>query len=594
MKASDDKRNAARDVASGRSGRTWFVAAAACCVAAMIAGCAAPNSAPSSGAETASVVPAASSSSTAPAAPVRTPWPPVFKPEQMGGTLYRNLTGEPLTLNPLTYKDLYTTYIHDYVFESLFERDPDTLEFRPMLADKWQISPDGLVITFHLDPRAKFSDGTPVTPEDVIFTYETIANKDVDCAGLRSYFEDCKGCEKVDDHTVRFTWKKPYFKSLELSAIVVLPKHVYEFKDPKEFNDLSRKLVGSGPYVFKEWKTGQHIILERNPNYWLYKPAIDSIVFRFILEEQAEVQSMLAGDLDYVSVTPEWWVKLQSQPDVVKRFQWWRYSISADGYNYIGWNNERPPFNDKRVRQAMTQLIWREQLLKHMWYDVGSVATGPFWPRSPQVDPAIKPWPYDRKAALKLLKEAGWEDRNGDGWLRDAAGNKFEFEFRSSANSQLVRDVVRVIQEEFRRAGIDMHVRLFEFAVFMKVLDNRDFDATMLSWGGGDIEDDPYQIWDSKSIGKQGSNHINFRNPEADRLIETARGTVDPVKRNELFREFHRLIHEEQPYTFMVARESLRMLSPRIKGAVLHKLGPDYREWWLAKDAPAGKEAATP
>ena len=195
---------------------------------------------------------------------------------------------------------------------ALIERDPDTLEYKPWLADRWAVSADGLVITFHLDPQAKFSDGTPVTADDVLFTYETMMNPKIDARSTASYFEDCEKCEKVDDSTVRFIWKKPYFLSLEISGgLTVLPKHVYQFKDPKEFNDINDKLIGSGPYVLKEWKTGQHIILERNKNYWNNPPSFDQIVYRFILEEQPSVQALLAGDLDFLAVSPEWWVKLQ-------------------------------------------------------------------------------------------------------------------------------------------------------------------------------------------------------------------------------------------------------------------------------------------
>ena len=175
----------------------------------------------------------------------------------------------------------------------------------------------------------------------------------------------------------------------------------------------------------------------------------------------------------------------------------------------------------------MTHLVWREQILKHMMFGIGKVATGPFWSESPQCDPSIKPWPFDREAARKLLKEAGWWDRNGDGWLENAEGKRFEFEFCSASGDQNTRDEIRVLAEEFRRMGIDMHVRLYEWSVFTVKLDNRDFDCVMLAWGGGGVESDPYQIWHSSQIADQGSNFISFKNAEADRLIEEIRKTLD-------------------------------------------------------------------
>ena len=375
----------------------------------------------------------------------------------------------------------------------------------------------------------------------------------------------------------------------------MLPKHVYKFTDPKEFNDINDTLVGSGPYTFTkgDWKTGQHIILKRNKNYWGNAPAFDDIVYTFTLEEQPAVQAILAGELDFLPVTPEWFMKLRDRKDVQERFQLLRYSSHLSGYSYIGWNNARPPFNDARVRRAMTHLVWRDQILKYMMYDIGSVATGPFWPPSPQYDKSIKPWPFDRDAARRLLKEAGWEDRNGDGWLENAEGKRFEFEFCSASGDQNTRDMVRVIGEEFRRMGIDMHVRLYEWSVFTVKLDNRDLDSVMLAWGGGNVEEDPYQVFHSSQIAGQGSNFVGFRNAEADRLIVAARMTLDENKRNEMYHQLQQLFHREQPYTFMFDRQSLRLVSKRVKGAQVHKMGMFPVEWWIGKEGAAAEPAAT-
>jgi len=514
--------------------------------------------------------------------------PPAFTADQMGGTLRHNFNAEPQTLNPLTSKDVYATIVHDHVFETLIERDPDTLEWRGLLADRWDISPDGLAITFHLDPRAAFADGHALTAKDVLFTFETVRNPGIDCRAAASYLEDCESCEIVDERTVRFLWKKPYFQSLEVSGTFapILPQHIYRFKNPREFNDLNNRLVGSGPYRFVEWKTGQHILLVRNEVYWRRPPAFDRILFRFILEEQAAVQAFLSGDLDDLAVSPEWWVKLQSRPLVRSTFQFWRYMSPGNGYRYIAWNNARPLFADARVRRAMTHLIWREQILKTMAHGIGVVTTGPFWPRSPQVDAAIPPWPFDRREAARLLAEAGWIDRNGDGWLENPKGERFAFEFTAVSGDQMTRDLVRVLREEFRRMGIDMSIRMVEWSVFVTRLDNRDYDAIMLGWTGS-VESDPYQIWHSSQIADRGSNHVGFRSAEADRLIEEARITLDPVRRNDLYHRFQRILHEEQPYTFLWAGESLRLVSPRIQGVRLHTLGLDWREWWAGPDQPA-------
>jgi len=341
--------------------------------------------------------------------------------------------------------------------------------------------------------------------------------------------------------------------------------------------------------VLGEWKSAQYLTLNRNPNYWRRPVAIDRVVYSFIQEERAYVQAFRADQLDMISVSPEWWNNLRETPKDLQQFQYFRYCVPGDGYGFIAWNNTRPPFTDKRVRRAMTQLIWREQILKYILCDIGVVTTGPFWPHGRQADPTIKPWPYDREAAMKLLKEAGWEDRNGDGWLENEKGERFEFELSYPAGSQITRDFVRVVQEEFHRAGIDMSARAYTWAVFTIKLDTKDFDAARLGWIVG-IDDDPYQVWHSSQTENQGSNFVSFKNAEVDRLIETARGTLDTDQRNELYHRLHRILHEEQPYTFLFSGESLRVFSKRIQGVRVHKLGVDWSEWWI--DRSAAKEGA--
>jgi peptide/nickel transport system substrate-binding protein len=142
--------------------------------------------------------------------------------------------------------------------------------------------------------------------------------------------------------------------------------------------------------------------------------------------------------------------------------------------------------------------------------------------------------------------------------------------------------------------GIDMHVRLYEWSIFTVKLDNRDFDVVMLAWGGGGVEEDPYQIFHSSQIANRGSNFISFRSAETDRLIETARMTLDAPKRNALFHRFHRLLHREQPYTFMFDRESLRLVSKRVRGTQVHKMGMFPMEWWIGREGAVPREGRGP
>ena len=544
---------------------------------------------------------------------------PDFTPEQMGGTFRGSLSSEPQNLNPITGKDLYERYVNAHVFQRLCQYNLATGELEGVLAKRWDISDDGLTVTFHLRPEARFSDGHPVTAEDVVFSYKTVMNPQIDARSMASYLSKCERCEALDDHTVRFVWKEKYFKVAESAGNIfsILPKHIYaphvevdpekaEAQGIKHFNDLVQGFIGSGPYVFQSWETGRRVTLVRNETYWGKPRAYDRITYEIIREERAAVQSFLSGDIDYLPITPEWYDKYKDHPGRVGKkpvFEIYRYSSPAGGYSFIGWNyaayetveqpdgtldrvaRPHPLFADPRVRRAMTHLIDRETLLEHLYYDIGQVRTGPFWSQSPQHPPDCEPWPYDRAEARRLLAEAGWKDRDNDGWLEDADGKRFEFEWTIPAGNQQGVDLARLIKEEFRRSGIDVTTRFVDWPVFVRTLDTRDFDAVILAWGGsGALEADPYQIWHSDAIADQGHNFISFRNARADRLIEQARSEMDFTVRMRLFREFHRLLHDLQPYTFFRERDSLRMVRTRLRNVKVHKLGMDPEEWWIPKD----------
>jgi len=538
---------------------------------------------------------------------------PDFTPEQMGGTLRRCFSAEPQNLNPITGKDLYERYVNDHVFQRLLQYNAETGELEGVLAKDWEVSDDGLTVTFHLQPDACFSDGHPVTAEDVVFSYRTVMDPEIDARSMASYLSKCDRCEAVDTHTVRFVWKEKYFKVADSAGNIfsILPKHLYqkhvdvdpekaEAKGVTHFNDLVQDFIGSGPYVFESWETGRRITLVRNGKYWGKPRAYDRITFQIITEEQASVQAFLSGDLDYLPITQEWREKLLDHPERGKAFDIYVYSSPAGGYSYIGWNHavyesvekpdgtiERvehphPIFSDRRVRRAMTHLINRRALLKYLYYDIGGIRTGPFWSQSPQYPPGCEPWPYDRREAMRLLAEAGWKDRDGDGWLENQAGKRFVFEWTMPSGHQQTMDLARIIKEEFRRAGIDVQATFVDWPVFVRTLDTRDFDAVILAWGGsGALEADPYQIWHSDAIADQGHNFISLRNAEADRLIEAARSEMDFDRRMGLFHKFHRLLHDLQPYTFFIERKSLCLVHTRLKNVKVHKLGMDPEEWWI-------------
>ncbi len=505
-------------------------------------------------------------------------------PGDEGDWLVWHLDAEPATLNPITRRDAYAQWVVEgNVFEGLLQYDLDTLELKKSLAADYSVSDDGLEIYYRLRDDVHFSDGHPITADDVIFTYRTIINPGIDCASLANYYQDIKRVEKISDLEVKFYMKKPYFKSLEFTGgMTVLPKHIYEFSDPQEFNNRRSEPVGSGPYVFEKWDVGQQIILRRNENYWGPKPKLKKLVFRIITNEVAALQALRSHQIDLMLATSEQFVELQQDPQFQKEFESISYWDPTRGYSYIGWNYASPFFSDKRVRLAMTHLVDRQAIVTHLAKGLARIVTGPFYLLGPQNNPDIKPWPYDPAEAARLLDEAGWVDTDGDG-LRDKDDVPFRFELMTPSGSDVSEKVAKLLKDDMAKVGIELLIDPYEWSVFEEKLNKRDFDATTLAWGGT-IEDDPYQIWHSSQIKGRGSNRIGFANAEADALIEEARRTLDPNQRNKLFHKFHDILHQEQPYTFMYTTSWKYFLDKRFENVKIHKLGLDQREWYVPKN----------
>ncbi len=492
-----------------------------------------------------------------------------------GDWLIYHLSAEPATLNPITATDAYEGIINNgKIYETLIERNNETLELDPLLAESWEISEDKLTYTFKMREGIKWHDGTPFTSEDVVFSYNTIMNPKVDSPQLRAYYQEIRDVKAIDDLTVEFTYAKPYFLALEFcGGMPIVPKHIFD-KGDFNTNPAGRDPIGTGPYKFVRWTTGRDIVIDKNPDYWGEKPKINKIVFKIITDSTVSFQILKREELDVSGLTPIQWERQTNSPAFNEHYD--KLSYFTPNYSYIGWNSKRPYFADKQVRTALTHLVNRELILDKILYNLGAIVTNPFYINSPEYDKSINPYPYDPQKAEELLKEADWIDHDGDG-IRDKDGVKFAFEFLIPGGSETGEKIATILKEELDNMGIQMDIRKTEWAVFTTRLNERNFDAVTLAWSMG-VESDPYQIWSSTQAEK-GSNFIGFKNKQADKLIEEARTEFDRDKRQELYRKFAEIIHEEQPYTFLFCRKSTVAVNKRFENVVVYPLGIDLLEW---------------
>jgi peptide/nickel transport system substrate-binding protein len=305
-------------------------------------------------------------------------------------------------------------------------------------------------------------------------------------------------------------------------------------------------------------------------------------VFRIIPDYTAALTALKAGDVDLMPrLQPIQYAQQTAGPAFDGQFRKARYSIPQ--YYFIGWNEERPFFRDKRVRQALTMLVDRDAIIQTLRFGLAQREASPVSQGSPLNNPNLQPYPYDPKRAAQLLDEAGWTDHDGDG-IRDKDGVPFKFEFLGQANSPFTTNLMPILKESLRKAGIEMTERVIEFTVLVNSQHDHKYDATASAWVAP-LDADQYQIFHSSSIANRGSNWVSFRNAEADHLLEQARLEFDPEKRKQMMWRWQEIIHEEQPYTFLFYAQEAAAYQKRFQNVewLPNRPGYDLNQWFVPK-----------
>ena len=488
------------------------------------------------------------------------------------------------TITPLVSQDAYASNVQSYVQESLLSRDPDTLEWEGLIARSWEIGEDGLTITFRLRDDVTFSDGRPLTADDIAFTFAFTMNEAIAAPRDRAYLEKIESVEATSALDVVFRFREPYFNALALAGgMAVMPRHFYEpyLDEPATFNESKGLLLGSGPYRLadpKSWTPDLGIVeLERNPRYWgPSAPSFDRVLWKVIENDSARLTTFRNRDIDSYTARPREYQGLLDDAAFREQTRNFEFMNAVAGYSYIGWNQRRGDgptrFADRRVREAMTWLTDRVRIIDEIMLGYAEPAVSPFSPRSPQHDPAIEPRHFDPDRAASLLAEAGYEDRNGDGVLEDEAGAPFEFELVYYQENEDTERMVLFLKDLYARAGVHLKPVPAEWPVMLDLLGRRDFDAITLGWTSG-VETDVYQMFHGSQTEDGGDNFVHFQHAEFDRLVDRARATVREEERMPLWRAVERIFHEEQPYTFLMRRKTLAFVDRRLHNLEVSKLG---------------------
>lgn len=496
---------------------------------------------------------------------------------------------EPPSLNTLTHSDAMAAQLTRHrIYESLVRIDPyDDPGYRivPELAERWEVSEDRRVYTFHLRQGVSFHDGKPLSSRDVVATMDKVMDEGTKAAHVRAYFAELEGYDAPDPATVVFRWKRPYFLALDaVGDLPIQPAHVLQGLTAAQFNEaatnpLNRHPVGTGPWRFGRWEANQRIELLRNDAYWGRQTYLDRVVVRFVKDANVRIQLAERGEVDLVArLLDAHWARTE-QASI--RAAYHRVKTYDASYRWIGWNQAAKPFlEDRRVRTALTHLVDRKQLAEKVFAGLPKLTTCHFYHAGPDCDPAVAPLPFDPERATGLLNEAGWTDHDGDGTI-DKGGIPLAFTLLLPASSSTGETIATKLKEDLSRAGIDMEIQKVEWAVFTRRLREHEFDACFLGWGGS-ARQDPTQIWHSAER-KGGSNYVDFADAEADRLIEKARVTLDDGARSAMYRELGAILHREQPYTFMWVAPRLDLVSQRLRGVRASLEWWQLEDWWIGQ-----------
>ncbi|MRN56323.1 peptide-binding protein [Paenibacillus monticola] len=499
-----------------------------------------------------------------------------------GGTLVMSTFSDVVNINPLLVNDTASGDIAQFVFASLFDLDREgnvTAQPWSLAAELPVISTDGLTYTVKLKETIKWSDGQPITADDVVYTVETAKNPETG-SPLTSAFDKVKTVEKIDDRTVKFTMTQVYAPFLYALCQAIVPAHVLKDVKPTElqtnaFGTDPAKTVTSGPWKWTSWKQGDSHTLDADPNYWgEVKPHISQLVYKIYADQNTEVQALLKGDTDQTSAIPVTQVEAVKANDTISVIQ-----KPGAQYEYVMFNFDSSNFKDdyglfdgQKTRQAIAHALNRQGMVDNILKGVGALMNAPFLPDT-WADPgdAAVNYDYNPETAKQLLADDGWV-AGSDGILAKD-GHRFSFELQYNAGNSRREQVAAVIQQNLKEVGIEVTPKAIDFAAWIdQNVTPGKFQALLLAWSLNNPDPDGESIFSSKYFPPAGQNSGWYKNEKLDQLWVDGYSTVDQAKRKEIYKEVGKEISTDLPYVFLYQYGQAIGTGPRVH--------------WAEEDAP--------
>ena len=538
-----------------------------------------------------------------------------------GNTVYVRLGNEPTTLNLLITEDASSIHIGNQIFQPLLEFDPKTLELTPVLAKSrptvTQIDTGsckgGASYTYEIREEATWGDGAPVTAADVVFTIKTILNRKSGASNYRTSIDFIRNVTIDATNPKKFTFwtdKRYILAETNLGTLPIFSEKAYDtegslknisvsdlikavkdstvkldaaalvafgtqFQQPK-FSREPSGVVGSGPYQLVEWKSGERIVLKKKTNWWGDKLAAsvpslkalpDQIFFKLVTDETAAMALVKDGQFDVATrLSPKQFSEMQKEPKMAEMYTF--LTPPTNNVAFLGINCKDIKLNDRRTRHAIAHLVNTTDLIKIIMNGFAEPCATPFLPSKPYYDATIKNPEYSLEKARALLAEAGWKNTNGDSTLdKRINGKQTEFVLRYSfaAGTAASKNLGLILQDDAKKVGIKIELVTLDTKGFAEAKKKRDFDLFLGQHGLSIALDDPKESWATVNNTPDGGNQFQFENRQADVLIDKIRSELDQTKRNVLYKQFQKLVTDEQPAIFLFATKDRIVLNKRFE-----------------------------
>ena len=526
------------------------------------------------------------------------------------------ILSDPKTFNPVIATDATSSSVGGMIFDGLVTENPNTGEIEPALAESWETSKDKLKITFTLRNNLKWSDGHPLTAEDVDFTYNQLYFNPNIPASTRDGFKIGESktlpvVRKLNERQIEFTLPEPFAPFLGNAGVAILPAHV--LRDTIEQKDRDgnlkflttwtvdtppEKIVANSAYQIDSYSTAQRIVFVENPYYWKKKvvdediPYIERVVWEIVESTDTSLIQFRSGGLDAIGVTPEYFSLLKKEED---KGDFTIYNAGSDyGTNYLVFNLNTgkrngkpliPPyksdwFNDLKFRKAVAHAINRPRMVKNIYRGLGQPQNSFISVQSPFADESLQGYDYDPQKSRQLLKEAGFKYKQNK--LFDARGNRVKFTLNTNAGNEIREAMGTQIEENLEAIGMEVNFRVINFNVLVgKLSGSLDWECVLLGLTGGNEPNNGANVWFT-----DGNLHMFNQKPapgqqplegrkiadweqEIDRLFIQGAKELDEEKRKAIYVEIQRLVSDNLPFIYLV--------NPKALGAVRNKIdGVDY------------------